>query len=44
MRRIIVEMAVSYILDVAESERDFDTKFDIIYEYIVNNLGVEVEE
>jgi hypothetical protein len=34
---------IDNILDVAESERDEDTKVDMIYEYLVGDLDINVK-
>ena len=35
---------IDNILDVAESERDEDTKVDMIYEYLVGDLDIIVKQ
>lgn len=35
---------IDNILDVAESERDEDTKVEIIAEYLINDFGLEMED
>ena len=35
---------ISYIIDIAESDRDFETKAEIIAETLVNDLGIKIEE
>lgn len=35
---------IDNILDVAESERDEDTKVDMIYEYLVGDLDINVKQ
>lgn len=35
---------ISYIIDIAESERDFGTKAEIIAETLVNDLGIKIED
>lgn len=34
---------IDNILDIAESERDEDTKVDMIYEYLVGDLDINVK-
>ena len=34
---------IDNILDIAESEQDEDTKVDMIAEYLIGDLGLEME-
>ena len=34
---------IDNVLDIAESERDEDTKVDMVAEYLISDLGLEVE-
>ena len=34
---------IDNILDIAESERDEDTKVDMIAEYLINDLNIDME-
>lgn len=37
-----LERIISYLIDIAESERDFDTKSEIIREELINDFELDV--